>query len=258
MKYQDAIRSQHIQIGKLDIHYFTGGHGDPVVVVHGGGAGADSWIEEAIELARNYTVYIPDLPGFGLSPRMGEKFVMDEYISFIEEFVTSLGLIRFNLVGHSLGGGIAGDYALHHPERVNKLVLVSSVGLGKEISIWARLACWSLSGISRNALRAARWIAGRFSHHHESLAVLSGFAISIGLALMNLEGQKISLVSQLSTLLVPTLLIWGARDNVVPVAHGYAASRIIPHCEIKVFDDCGHSVYQQAHDFCRVLARFFG
>ncbi len=91
------------------------------------------------------------------------------------------------------------------------------------------------------------------------MALLSTFSISLSLAMINWEGQRINLVGQLSTMLVPTLLVWGAKDYVIPVKHGYAASKVIPNCEIKIFHDAGHSVYKQkAKEFCQTLAVFFG
>ncbi|MBI2869101.1 MAG: alpha/beta fold hydrolase [Chloroflexi bacterium] len=252
-----SIFSKVIRVGRLRIRYFTGGHGEPLVVLHGGADGARSWLKNAAELSKYYRVYIPDLPGFGHSQPLSSDFRIPEYVSFVDDFSRSLGLERFNLVGHSMGGRIAIGYALKHPQRIKKLVLVSSIGLGKEIALWARVSCWLLGRAVLGILRAAKWLLrglrpGRWRKD-------PGFSLKIGRSLMNLKGQAQVIVHQLSNLLMPTLLVWGANDLVLPVSHGYAASRVIPDCELRVLEGCGHSVYKQKiAEFSRVLSTFLG
>ena len=88
---------------------------------------------------------------------------------------------------------------------------------------------------------------------------LSSSRIRIGSSMMTLKGQTTVLLNHLSELLVPTLLVWGARDSIVPVRHAYAASRIIPDCQLHIFQDCSHGVYQQKTiELSRLLAKFLG
>ncbi len=253
------LNTSTINVGGLDIRYFFGGHGDPLVVVHGGGGGADTWLKNAMLLSKRYSVYVPDLPGFGQSQAMEGGFEFARYAQFIEDFAARIGLKRFSLLGHSLGGGIAAAYAIGHPHRVKKLVLVDSLGLGKEITVFARLACWMLGGVGRVILKGIRRLVRLFYAEVKSLRAISGFNLEMGSSLMGLGGQSINFLDGLSRLLVPTLLIWGARDAVVPVVHAYAAMQLIPNCKLKVFNDCGHSVYRQKlKEFCQVLAGFLG
>jgi pimeloyl-ACP methyl ester carboxylesterase len=254
-----GLRSKHIRLGKLNIRYFQGGQGDPLVVVHGGGGGADTWLSNAENLSKKYTVYVPDLPGFGLSQAMEGDFEIARYAHFIEEFVAAVGLKSFNLMGHSLGGGIAGTYAIKHPQRVRKLVLVDSLGLGKEIAMWARVSCWMLGSAVRATLQAIRFLAKLLYSPLESLRAISGFSVGVGRSLMTLQGQKINLMEGLSQLLVPTLVVWGKQDPVVPISHGYNAACRIPNCRLEVFQDCGHSVHiQRTEEFCYALTGFLG
>ncbi len=127
-----------MKVGKLDIHYLTGGHGDPLVVIHGGGGGARAWMENMAELSENYTTYVPDLPGYGFSQPIEGDYYIPELVEFVDDFANNLGLKSFHLMGHSLGGGIALHYALRFPHKIKKLVLVSSMCLGKEIALWVR------------------------------------------------------------------------------------------------------------------------
>ena len=101
-----------MKVGKLDIIYLTGGQGEPLVVIHGGCNSSRAWLQNAIELSEHYTVYIPDLPGFGRSQPMDGNYYIPELVEFVNEFSHNLGLRSFYLIGHSLGGGIALSYVL--------------------------------------------------------------------------------------------------------------------------------------------------
>ncbi|MCH8865096.1 MAG: alpha/beta fold hydrolase, partial [Chloroflexi bacterium] len=100
-----SIESKKVRVGELDIHYYRGGQGDPLVVIHGGANGARSWMKNIRELSLKYTVYVPDLPGYGLSQSIEGDYFIPELVDFIDKFSRSLGLKSFHLVGHSLGGG---------------------------------------------------------------------------------------------------------------------------------------------------------
>ncbi len=259
MPFECTLKTNTIKVGNLDIRYFSVGEGDPLLIIHGGAGGADTWLANAVELSRRYSIYIPDLPGFGLSQAMAGNFDMERYARFIEDFVVSIGLKRFSLMGHSLGGGIAATYAINYPDRVRKLVLVDSVGLGKEISLWARLPCWMFGSIGKTVLKGLRCLVRIFNVEAGSLRALSGFNIDLGNSLMDLKGQTNNLLDSLTRLFVPTLLVWGANDPVVPVTRGYAASQLIPDCKLKVFHGTGHSAHlTRMKEFCQVLVSFLG
>ena len=157
------MRSKKVKVGKLDIRYFTGGEGTPLIVIHGGGDGASSWLESMKPMCDKYQVYVPDLPGFGQSQQPGEKQDMGEFVDFVEDFSNSLGLDTFHLVGHSIGGSIALRYALKFPHKIGKLVLVSSLFLGREMALWVRiLSHWifrrTLGAVAHGIIRSVRWL----------------------------------------------------------------------------------------------------
>ena len=253
-----------MKIGALDTHYFHGGEGDPLVVIHGGGGGAKSWLENLTKLSKHYTVYAPDLPGFGHSQSIGNSFHMSEYVEFIKDFTKSLELERFHLVGHSIGGGIAVHFALKYPLKIKRLVLVSSMFLGKEIALWARFLSApalikSLGEAGIAIFKAIRWLIKLLYAPFEFVFPFSRVQMGIGKAVMTLRGQTTVLLSRLSELIMPTLLVWGARDGIVPVTHAYAAAKVIPECKLHVFEGCGHIVHKEkVHEFSRLLVEFFG
>jgi pimeloyl-ACP methyl ester carboxylesterase len=258
------IRSEWTKVGKLDIRYITGGQGEPLVVIHGGGDGANSWLANVAELSKRYTIYLPDLPGFGHSQSISDSVQLSEFVDFVDEFTNSLGLERFNLAGHSLGGGIALQYALKFPGKITRLVLISSMCLGKEIALWARVLssstfCRSF-GEAVVAILKGTWSMVKFFYSPFQMAnPVSRTRLSIGKNIMTLEGQTTVLQDELCGLTMPTLLVWGANDGIVPVSHAYTAAQLIPDCHLKVFEGCGHSVYREKlAEFCQVLSRFLG
>ena len=258
------IQSKKIKVDGLDIRYFTGGQGDPLIVIHGGGDGARAWMKNVTELAGHYTVYVPDLPGYGYSQPIDGDYYIPELTEFIEEFSRILGLKSFHLMGHSLGGGIALSYVLKFPYRVTKLVLVSSMCLGREIAPWVRflsncVLCKAMARTILGILRGVKWVAGRLFATVEFVIPLTKFSIALGSKLTTLKEQTTVLVSQLSEVMVPTLVVWGAKDGIVPARQAYAAARLIPDCQVKVFEGSGHSVYRERiPEFSQTLTDFLG
>ncbi len=258
------IYSKKIKVGELDIHYFTGGNGDPLIVIHGGGNSAKSWMKNIEELAKTYTVYAPDLPGFGHSQPMDGDYFIPELVEFVNDFSHELGLKNFHLVGHSLGGGIALSYALKFPHKLEKLVLVSSMCLGREIALWVRFlsSCVISRGIGKMVLaflKGVKWVLNKLFSPVELVIPISKFSLSLGRKITTIKEQTTVFINQLSEIMVPTLVVWGARDPILPVRQAYAAAELIPDCQVKVFADCGHSVYRdKLPEFSQLLRGFLG
>ena len=258
----DKLRSENVRVGRLDVYYLTGGEGEPVIVIHGGGESGSAWLENVAELARYYQVYLPDLPGFGRSKAISERFELSSYVTFVEDFSRSLGLKHFHLIGHSLGGGIALHYALKCPHKIKRLVLVSSLCLGEEIALWSRIMSLPIfyrivKKIIVSVFRAVGWLVKRLHYPLGKVNPPSLLRMSIGQSIMTLKGQTMVLVNRLSELLVPTLVVWGANDNIIPVRHAYAAAELIPNCQVRVFQNSGHSVYKhRIREFSELMVQF--
>ena len=257
------MQSRKVRVDQLDIHYLSGGEGDPLIVIHGGAEGANAWEASARELSKHYRVYIPDLPGFGQSQAMG-GFSLSRYAAFLDEFTRKLGIKRFHLMGHSLGGGIALQYALRFPHRVQRLVLVDSLCLGKEIAMWIRFASSPvfsryLGGCFLTVIELLKRVVGWCYKPVECMDPVSRVKIDIANSLLAFKGQTTVFLNHLSDLLMPTLVIWGSNDPIVPVTQAYVASRLIPDCQLHVFEHCGHSVYrEEIADFSHLLVGFLG
>ena len=259
----NIIESKSIKVNGLDVRYYAAGQGEPLVVIHGGGGDAKTWWKNIAELAVNYSVFAPDLPGFGGSQPLSGNYYIHELSEFIDKFAAGIGLDKFNLVGHSLGGGIALDYTLKSPDRVKKLVLISSLCLGREIGFWLKLLSiptliHSLGTITMGVLRAVKWVI-KHLNPVEFVMPLTRASILVGENIATFGRQNLVLEHRLAEVNVPTLLVWGARDPIVPVRQAYAAARVIPDCQIKIFKNRGHNVHRdELKQFSSIITRFLG
>ena len=259
----NTIKSMTTQVDGLEVLYYTAGHGEPVVVIHGGGGDARTWWRNIQVLSEKYTVYAPDLPGYGGSQPLGGTYYIPELSDFIAKFTAKLGLDKFHLVGHSLGGGIALNFALKWPDRIKKLVLVSSLCLGREIAFWVRLFSIpaiidSFGAMVMTILKGIKWIV---QHLNPAglIMPLSPAAMTVGGSITTFHQQTLVLENRLHEVKMPTLLIWGARDPIVPVNQAYRAAKAIPDCRVEVFKNRGHNVHRdELKKFSSILTGFLG
>lgn len=258
------VQRKQIRVNDLDIHYLTGGEGEPLVVIHGGGGrGSSAWWENVEALSEDYTVYAPDLPGFGRSQEIVGNYNIPEMVDFVDRFSHELGLEKFHLMGHSLGGGIAVSYALKFPLRITKLVLVSSLCLGKELALWMRFLsvpaiCRSLGRAVLAVLKSVKWVVELLLAPFEFILPVNKASMDLG-CVTAIREHTAGLMGRLSEIAVPTLLVWGDRDPIVPASQAYAAAQVIPDCQVRVYSGCGHNVYRQKlAEFSKLLRKFLG
>ena len=141
-------------------------------------------------------------------------------------------------------------------------MLVSSWCLGIEAALWVRLLshpalCRSIGEAGIAVLKGVKWLARLFYAPFKFANPVTRVKMDIGKTMITLRGQKTVLLNQLSELTMPTLLVWGAEDRIVPAAHAYVAAELIPDCQLHVFEGCGHSVYKQrVEEFSKLLANF--
>jgi abhydrolase domain-containing protein 6 len=261
---ENKLHSARVKVDGLDVHYLTGGQGDPLLVVHGGTGGAQNWRDNMEQLTDKYTVFVPDMPGFGLTEPLQGDYHVPQATEFLEGFTGELGLKRFHLLGHSFGGSIALSYALKFPYQISKLVLVSSLGLGKEIAFWIRWTannpvCLFFGRSALELLKTVKWLIKRLLLPLDFDLPFSESSISLGSSVNGFQVKNRGFSDRLSEIAMPTLLIWGARDPVVPFRQAYAARQVIPDCQVKVFNGSGHSVYREKMvEFSETLRRFLG
>src|SRR5215204_4192811 len=249
---QDRIFDEwEIELHGHRVIYRIAGDGPPVVLIHGMVNSSKHWEQVALRLAHRYTVVAPDLLGHGDSASVRGDYSLGAHACSIRDLLTTIGIERATIVGHSLGGGIAMQFFYQFPQRTERLVLISSGGLGHHVSPMLRGA--ALPGAS-----AALWAAAH-PRLLDALALVGErmrqrgrgagvYLLAIARALrplrragarraflqtlrsvIDLRGQHVSARDRLYLLGgFPTLLVWGERDHTIPLSHGRDAHAAIP------------------------------
>jgi pimeloyl-ACP methyl ester carboxylesterase len=243
--------------------YRIAGSGPPVVLIHGMLNSSSHWQSVALELARDHTVLAPDLIGHGDSAAPRGDYSLGAHAASIRDLMTAIGIDRATIVGHSLGGGVAMQFFYQFPQRVERLVLVSSGGLGHEVSPLLRTA--ALPGISallsltiQPRLLAALTAGGRRMRERKIGAGVHVQAVARALrplensdarhaflntlrSVIDVHGQRVSATDRLYLLeSMPTMIVWGERDNTIPLAHGRSAHEAIPHSFFRTLPRAAH------------------
>jgi pimeloyl-ACP methyl ester carboxylesterase len=266
---------------ELSIEYLTGGEGPPLVLLHGVGDSARSWQWVLPDLARTHRVYAPSLPGFGTSTKPDSDYSPAFFTTFLIRFLDTLGLEQVTVVGNSLGGLVAMRLALAVPTRVRALALVDSSGLGREVTLALRLFTLPGAGTlvpiwNKTRIGAAQWAtqisALLFAHPTRvpmawlarlyQMARLPGYLEATVATLrsdLTLKGQREReiMLDALPRLTMPTLLIWGGRDRVIPAHQAQFAVAQLAQSQLAVIPDCGHVPQVECPDqFVDALGRF--
>jgi pimeloyl-ACP methyl ester carboxylesterase len=259
---------------QVDLHghraiYRTAGSGPPVVLIHGMVNSSRHWERVALQLADRYTVIAPDLLGHGDSATPRGDYSLGAHAASIRDLLSALGVERASVVGHSLGGGVAMQFFWQFPQRTERLALISSGGLGQEVSPLLRSA--ALPGMS--ALLAAA------AHPKivEALAARGGQGRAIARALrplsgpgareaflqtlrsvIDVRGQRVSAADRLYLLeAMPTLVVWGERDNTIPMAHGLATHAAVAHSRFETLAKAAHFPHLEDPDGLAAVLRDF-
>jgi len=234
-----------------------------VLLVHGIAGTSEQWAEVARVLAEEFTVVAPDLLGHGQSAKPQGDYSLGAYAVSLRDLLVVLGHRRATVVGHSLGGGIAMQFAYEYPVFAERLVVVSSGGLGREVHPLLRavtlpgaeivlpwLAHERVLGaggavgqvLARLGLRAGPDIA-EMARGYASLAdaeARAAFLHSVR-AVIDYTGQRVNAADRLYlTSLLPTLIVWGRRDPLIPATHGEFAHGEMPGSRLEIFEEAGH------------------
>ncbi len=240
------------------VRYVEAGEGTPLVLVHGLTSSKVVWRENIEALAERHRVYAIDLPGHGDSDKYGVDFGAESIVGLMREFILGLGHERVAMAGISLGGGVSLNVALEHPELVSKLVLCGSGALGRDIAMVIRVAALPLIGefmlggpidnvgaMTRKCFYDKTLVPDDVVDELRRTNRLPGAreaALSIIRMYISVWGVRSEYVvtDRLQDMDVPTMLFWGADDEIIPVEHAYRAAKLIPVAGLHVFERCGH------------------
>ncbi len=276
-----SIEEHSVDVEGLTTRYFAAGSGPPLVLLHGDAESAFDWSWTLPALARTRRVYAPDLPGSGESAKPTADYSPAFLKRFVASFLDTVGVGQSALVGNSLGGLVALRLALSEPSRVGSLVLVAGSGLGRAVNLglsslvvpgYGDLAIgWAgtEAGAARRARDRARLLFARPGRAPEAwvseqyrLARTPGFLaaqLAALRAVLDPLGQREVLLDELPRLTMPTLVVWGERDRVLPVSQAWAALARLPEGSIEIIPDCGHLPQVEWPDrFVQALDGFLG
>lgn len=251
----------YINIGNIRTRYWSLGNNGPIVILlHGLGASAEIWLPNIDALAKNHKVYVLDLPGFGYSGKPHHEFSPLDYAKFLDDFMTVLNIKKATVIGQSLGGGIALQYTLQYPRKVEKLVLADCAGFGKEVIWTLRLMSLPVLGeiisyptrmgvtiFFRLAVRNPAVITRDFIDTYYEIfkqAGFQGFLLKITRMMVDIHGGKREILTPVMDNLHKinrlALIIWGENDGVFPLKHAYYGKEKMPNSQLYIMKNCGH------------------
>ena len=239
------------------------GAGRPVLLLlHGMADSARTWSQVLPGLASRFTVIAPDMLGHGESDKPRHDYSLGAYANVLRDLMVAVGIERATLVGHSLGGGIAMQFAYQQPQRCERLVLVSTGGLGREVSWILRAlaapgADYLMPVIFPPVMRHAGDLVGRglrrlglrpgvLANEWRAYAALTepanrGPFVRTLRSVIDVGGQSVSAHDRRYLVAhVPTLIVWGRRDRIIPVAHATAAHEAWEGSRLIIFERAGH------------------
>jgi pimeloyl-ACP methyl ester carboxylesterase len=254
---------QEVELHGHAVGYRMAGDGPPVLLLHGITSTSEAWREVMPRLAERYTVVAPDLVGHGRSAKPRGDYSLGAYAAGVRDLLAVLGFERGSVVGHSFGGGIAMQFAYLFPEYTERMALISSGGLGREVHPLLRAAVlpgseWVMPLLAREwsvkAGGAVAAVAGRlgleagpdlaeFARGYASLAEQGAREAFIHTmrSVIDHDGQRVSALDRLYLAdQMPALFIWGTDDPVIPVEHGRRAHEVVPNSRYVEIEGSGH------------------
>ncbi|WNG89674.1 alpha/beta hydrolase [Mycobacterium sp. ITM-2016-00317] len=262
--------------------YRVAGSGPAILLIHGIGDNSTTWDTVQAQLAQRFTVIAPDLLGHGKSDKPRADYSVAAYANGMRDLLSVLGIDRATVIGHSLGGGVAMQFAYQFPQLVDRLILVGAGGVTKDVNIALRIAAMPLGTEALSLLRLpmvlpALQALGRLGgtvfgstgvghdipHMLRILADLpeptasSAFARTLR-AVVDWRGQVVTMLDRCYlTQSVPVQLIWGDLDAVIPVGHAEMAHAAMPGSRLEIFRGSGHFPFHDDPDrFVEVVERF--
>lgn len=270
-----SSRPKWIKAESVRVRYYDEGKGEAVLLLHGLGGFAEHWLKNIGPFSRHFRVIAPDIVGFGFTDKPRVEYTLGYFAEFVKTLVDALGLDRFAIVGTSLGGGIAIQHSLLYPERVRKLVLVGSAGLARRTGRFFRKLLLPIA--EALSVRPNRWMltlayrqvvhrygpeyGGLIDLHYDisRLANTQRVFYQVARRLVNLVGFRrgFLLSDRLGEIKIPTLLIVGQKDKVIPLSHSTLGQKLLPEANLAELEECGHMPYfERPREFNRFVIDF--
>lgn len=237
------IEEKWVLVEELKVNYKIGGSGFPFLILHGWNGSSESWRKVIEILSKDFFVVCPDFPGFGRSQFPSSVWNLDNFVFWLKNFVEKLNLENFFLLGHSFGGRVAIKFSILYPEKVKKLILVSSAGIKPRPDFKTKII-FQLAKIG-NAIFSPKPLA-RFKEKMRNLFYfllrIKDYAKTRGIIRETLkkiiEEDLLPLLSQINQ---ETILIWGEKDKLVPIKYAQIFKEKIKNAKLNLLPKVGHS-----------------
>jgi pimeloyl-ACP methyl ester carboxylesterase len=238
-----GFHSEYVRVGPYRVHYFVGGRGTPLVLIHGLGARSEDWTPEMPAYAKNgFRVYAIDLLGCGRTDRPDIAYTIGQQAELIQGFLSAVHVQQTDVMGWSMGGWVALEFALHHPERVIRLVAMDSAGL----KFKTRLSPGILEPNTVPQLARLETVLMARHYHipgfvqRDLLRTMERHRAVVHRTLESLLGEEGDFAGRLGQLQMPVLLLWGQQDELIPPIVGQQMHDAIPQSVLELYSGCGH------------------
>ena len=252
------------EVDNNKIRYLEEGSSEnTLLLLHGLGASAERWEYVIPHFARKFRVIVPDLIGFGYSDKPMADYTIEYFSEFISKFVDKIGIKELNIVGSSLGGQIAAEYTVNHNENIRKLVLVSPSGVMKHSTpaLDAYIAA-ALYPNDDSALNAFQMMSGRKEIEDKTVngfierMTLPNAKMAFMSTLLGLSNSQ-AITEKLQLITIPTLIVWGENDPVIPIEYAQSFVSGINDCRFYKMTGCGHVPYvENPKAFFQIVSDF--
>lgn len=275
----EEVPVEHVWLHGERVAYRRCGKGPVLLLLHGIAGSSGTWIPAMRLLQSDYTLLAPDLLGHGRSAKPLGDYSLGNQASGMRDLLHLLGIDRVTVVGQSFGGGVAMQFAYQFPERCERLVLVDAGGLGREVSWLLRLVTLPAaeyvmpvlfpSSVRRWGDSVAGFIGARGIRHPRAAEMWRSYRsltepdnrrafVRTMRAVIDPGGQSVSATNRLYLAAeMPTLIVWGGQDRIIPVSHAYQAHEAIPNSRLQILEGVGH--FPQVEDpvrFVEILVEF--
>ncbi len=230
-----TVGSLNVKVNGAQAHYLRAGSGRPVVLLHGGASDSRDWVDVIANLSPYYSLYAPDMLGYGLSDRTKGSYYLSDFTNFMLGFIEVLGLDSPVLVGHSMGGKVCLEIALSYPGRISGLVLIDTSGFG-EVALFGDLLLTAF-GMMRRVMKRPEPYPRYLTKKNDDFNQIY--------------------LERLPNLRVPVLIVWKRCDPYFPVSLAFKAKERLPQANLVVISGYGHAPHMQDVDsFCSHLKAF--
>ena len=278
--FDDQVEAEEISLHGNRVSFLRAGQGPPLLLLHGIAGSTETWAPLIPALSDEFTVIAPDMLGHGQSAKPRGDYSLGAYAAGARDLLLALGHETATVVGHSLGGGVAMQFAYQFPAHTQRLALVCSGGLGDEVSMILRAATLPGSEFVLPLITKA-WVTGtgrRIAGALDAIGLKPGADITefargyasladpdarhaflcTARSVIDHRGQRVSARDRLYLAdSVPSLIVWGDRDRIIPAEHGRRAASEMPGSRFELFEGAGHFPHlQHPIPFARLLARF--